>query len=84
MITGIEASKSVVKVMHEDTCHEIEYLERCLSTEDNDREAAYIQERLDFCYREEGIYFSLIKTLDGMIETEINEMAEAMEGVYNV
>ena len=82
-IAGIEASKNVVNELHKDTCAEIDHLEWRLEREHDEMDAMHIQDRLDICYHDERVYASILTVLDGMIETEISDMATEMEERYS-
>ena len=84
MISGIEASKFVVEELYADTWDEIERLTHAVERENDFATSGYMQERLDICYHDLHLYASLIKTFEGMVEAELNDMAEVMQETYDV
>lgn len=77
-ISGIEACKKVIMDIIDDIDYDLNRLDRGADTD------YYTEERIQYLRDSRWLYENLTKTFDDMIETEINEMAEAMDGVYNV
>jgi hypothetical protein len=83
-IRGIEDCKRVVKDMIDLTNDEIDALNDWLDDNPTKSDESYIQDRLDHGYYDLSRYQELVDIFDTMLENEINNMAEAMDGVYNV